>query len=48
MKGLKIFFWIWAIIMTLGSLLLMADLEFDVYALMALVQSWLVIYYVEN
>lgn len=48
MKFLRIFFWTYAIIMSLGCLYNIGDGSFDVYQLIVLVQSWLAVYYSEE
>jgi len=48
MKGLRIFFWVTAIVYSLGGLDLMSTFEFDVYSLWAIVVLWCAVYYAEK
>jgi len=48
MKFIRIAFWVYAIIMSLGIFANISDNSFDVYQLIVIIQSWLAVYYAES
>lgn len=48
MKGYKIFFWVYAVLMSVGVVVMIDDGSFDVYSLIALIHSWVVVHFAET
>lgn len=45
---MKIFFWVYAIIISLGCVYNISEDLFNVYQLITLFHSWLVVYYIDR
>ena len=48
MKAIRIFFWVTAVITTIGVIDMIGTGDFDVYTLWSLVAYWLAVYYAEE